>query len=400
MQKTLITLATCLTLTAQAQGGAFTLKGHITGQSHGKLYLFYSAGGKPVKDSAAIANGAFSFKGTITEPCIAFLHGNVNSGNMDDPNNTSFFISPAPMAITLTANDFKHAVITGSATQNEADALAKEQAPVFSAMKPIYAAYTRAREDYEKAQNAKMPQATLDSLDEKTTAVDEQFEPYRQQLAAMAFNFCRTHPGSYITVFQLNAYASRMLLDTLQLYYNNMSARLQQSSGGRELAKEIEKRKSGAPGATAKNFTATDIHGAALSLADFKGRPVLLDFWASWCIPCRHSNPHLKELYTKYHDKGLDIIGVSDDDGSQDAWKKAVANDGIDIWHHVLRGLDWDKINRGEDNDKDINDKFGIHSLPTKILIDKNGVIAGRYDQGTPEEQATMDKKIAELMGE
>jgi thiol-disulfide isomerase/thioredoxin len=129
-----------------------------------------------------------------------------------------------------------------------------------------------------------------------------------------------------------------------------------------------------------------------------KGKYVLIDFWASWCVPCRKSMPHVKELYDRYKDKGLEVIGVSDDDRDTAAWVKAVAKDGTGIWHNVLRGLDWDKLRKNEKNDKDISDKFGIHSLPTKILIDRNGMIIGRYDKGTEEEAAAMDKKMAEML--
>ena len=135
-----------------------------------------------------------------------------------------------------------------------------------------------------------------------------------------------------------------------------------------------------------------------LVLSAFRGNCVLLDFWASWCVPCRNSSPHLLELYRQYHDKGFDIIGIADDDNKPDEWKKAVAKDNVGVWHHILRGIDRKKIQNGEDNPNDISETFGVHSLPTKILIDKDGKIIGRYDKGTDEELAAMDKKIAEVM--
>jgi thiol-disulfide isomerase/thioredoxin len=145
----------------------------------------------------------------------------------------------------------------------------------------------------------------------------------------------------------------------------------------------------------AKDFTALDINGKSLQLSDFKGKYVLLDFWASWCVPCRKGNPHLKELYAKYQSKGCEVIGVSDDDRNHDAWKKAVDQDGLP-WHQVLRGLDIDKKMRGIKNESDISEKYGINSLPTQILIDATGKIIGRYGGGGEPHEA-LDKKLADI---
>jgi thiol-disulfide isomerase/thioredoxin len=148
----------------------------------------------------------------------------------------------------------------------------------------------------------------------------------------------------------------------------------------------------------AHEFTKQDINGQTLSLASLRGKYVLLDFWASWCGPCRKGNPHLKSLYSKYKDKGLEIVGVSDDDRDLAAWKKAVEQDGIGIWRHVLRGLDMEKRMANQPNPDDISDYYGIHSLPTKILIDPQGKIIGRYGGGGEDDEA-MDKKLASIFG-
>jgi len=374
----------------------FTLNGKITGVQKGKLRMFYN-NGKLVYDSAEIKNGTFSFKGRITEPVEVYFSGNTKTDSRDDPNYTSFFIEPGNITISLKEGDFKHAVITGSKTQYEANVLSDSLEALHKTMQPLLDEFERLFNIYTKAKKEKRPEKEVDSLHEAESAAREKadFQPQEQ---AITYRFFETYPSSYVTAARLRYYASSLTLDSLKMFYNRMNSHVQQGLYGQQVAKQIEQMQSWSPGASAKNFTAYDIAGNPLSLADFKGKCVLLDFWASWCIPCRHSNPHLKELYAKYHDKGFDIIGIADDDNQDAAWRKAVAQDGINIWHHVLRGMDEEKIQKGETNDKDINNNYGIRSLPTKILIDKNGIIIGRYDKGTDEEQAEMDKKIAEVV--
>jgi len=372
---------------------SFTLNGKITGLQTGKLRMAYN-NGKPVQDSAEIKNGSFTFKGTVTQPVEVYFSGNTQDGSIDDPDFTSFFIEPGIITIALKEGDFKHAVITGSKTQNEAKELQDSMAALQQKIKPLSAAYENINAIYMQAMKDKKPEAYLDSLHEKAAAIHDQLSDYSPQFAATSYRFFARHPASYVTAANLRFYVSSLTLDSLKMFYNNLGASVQQSIYAKEVAKQIDQMQGGSPGAVAKNFTATDINGNKLSLANFKGKYIIVDFWASWCIPCRHSNPHLKELYAKYHDKGFDIIGVSDDDSDDTAWRKAVAKDGIGIWHHVLRGYNSDKPALNND----INEKYGVHTLPTKILIDKNGVIVGRYDKGTEEEQAEMDKRIAEVM--
>ena len=149
-----------------------------------------------------------------------------------------------------------------------------------------------------------------------------------------------------------------------------------------------EKIKNGLPGSLAKNFIAMDLKEKAISLTDFRGRYVLLDFWANCFVPCSKGNPHLIELYQKYHSKGLEVIGIADEDAKPDAWKKAVEKNGTGLWVQVLRGYN---KSAKEDAEKDIYKKFGIIMIGTKILIDPNGVIIGRY---ASEEDKELDKKL------
>ncbi|MDR2843745.1 MAG: TlpA family protein disulfide reductase [Candidatus Symbiothrix sp.] len=156
----------------------------------------------------------------------------------------------------------------------------------------------------------------------------------------------------------------------------------------------------GVPGTKALDFTAVDIHGDTLRLSDFRGKYVLIDFWASWCRPCRAGHPHLLELYAKYKDKGFEIIAIADNDRTPDIWRKAVEDDKVGVWKHILRGLDVEIALKGDANlahhPKEISgSKYAVTVLPTKVLVDPDGIISGRYN-GNSE---GLDEKLEETFG-
>ena len=370
----------------------FLLKGKITGQKKGYIKLIYTdKNAEYILDSSAIKKGRFQFRGHIAEPTMVFMEGTMPSKDMNDPNFTSFFLEPGDIKIDLVFNDFKNAVITGSKTQDEHVEFNNLMAPVLKEMKPLSKAYEKAAKEYREALKAKKDEATIESLKNKVEDIQGKFDPYTEQIRKIEYDFFIKHPQSYVTAFQLRFHLNYLTLDSLQYFYDNLGNKVQQSSSGKEIAKEIEQLRWGSPGSIAKDFTAIDLQGDKLSLSDYKGKYVLLDFWASWCVPCRKGNPHLKELYSKYKDKGIEFIGISDDDQSEDKWKEAIAKDGIGIWKHVLRGLK--QKNNVFDRSNDISDKFGIHTLPTKILIDPEGKIIGRYS----EEEGPIDEMLKKV---
>lgn len=366
--------------------GVFTLNGQIKGATDGMLYLYFTgADGKGVHDSCRLRNGAFSFTGGIKEPTMATLY-------LDRENATEVFLESGTMTLEAATSELKDATIRGSKTQSEFQELNNRLKPIQDEEKPLADAYAKENNRYIVARKERPDDPTLDSMKEHLAKMHEAFEPYNERMMQETLHFFTAHPQSYVTANYLRFYTGRLSLDSLETYYRNLGP-VVGSQAGKLIAKEIAKIKAGSPGSVAADFAATDINGTLLHLSDFRGRYVLLDFWASWCVPCRHGNPHLREVYQRYHGEGFDIISVSDDDNNHDAWKKAVTKDSIGIWHHVLRGLDWSKINQGVDNPNDISEKFGISSLPTKILIDPSGKIVGRYDE-TPE---ALDAKLAQI---
>lgn len=356
----------------------FKLTGEFTGTDTRYIYFRYTnAEGKMVLDSADVSSHKkFSFKGTVDGPTNASLYGKLQSRGMDDPNLLYFFLEPGTLTASVKEGNFKKSHITGSRTQADMDALQKEKEPLTQQWAPFF----RALDSVNKIDNFKFQE------------MKGGLKPYYKEMEKIDFAYIDKHPGSYLTAYLLRGYMRSLSTDALKAYYAQFPENVKKSIG-KSIQEELERRKLGVAGTMAADFSAPDINGTPLQLSSFKGKYVLVDFWASWCLPCRKGNPHLKKLYAQYKDKGFEIIGVSDDDRKPEAWKKAVEQDGIGMWKHVLRGLDMDKLLAGQYNEKDISKKYGIYSLPTKILIDPQGKIIGRYEGGE-EDDAKMDAAL------
>jgi peroxiredoxin len=134
------------------------------------------------------------------------------------------------------------------------------------------------------------------------------------------------------------------------------------------------------PGQTAANLSLPDMNGKTISLSDLKGKVVLIDFWASWCGPCRHNNPHLVRLYNKYHSKGLEIYGVSLDE-EIDSWKKAVRHDRL-TWIQVIDDKGWESSSAS---------LYGVDMIPSSFLVDRQGVIRTINAEGPELETSVRD---------
>lgn len=137
-------------------------------------------------------------------------------------------------------------------------------------------------------------------------------------------------------------------------------------------------------GGEAPDFTMNNRDGKPVKLSDFRGKVVLVDFWASWCGPCRRENPHVVEAYNKYHPKGFDVLGVSLDK-TKEPWLAAIEKDGL-IWNHVSDLKGWSN---------DAARLYGVTSIPHTVLVGKDGKIIARNLRG-----AALDAKLAEIFGQ
>ncbi len=313
-----------------AQVLPFQLNGKLL--SHDKIVLLsYQTEEKHMVDTAKVKDGEFVFSGNIKEPTWAYL-GREKPGEYT----LEFYLEPG-RSMTISADSIgdPNYVFSGSYTQEEA-------------------------EQYRKQTKS------FSSLDEN---ID------------FALNYAKNNPDSYIIVQKLNLFSSNLSLKQKEVLYTNLSPKIKKSVQGSAFLKKIINERAVLPGQPSKLFEARDMGGDIVKLLDYKGKYVLLDFWASWCIPCRNLHPDLIKTFTRFHDKGFEIVGVSSDTDAN-LWQQAIQQDQINLWKHVMDAY-------GTKND--IGELYDIHLLPTKVLINPNGLIVGRYVGSNQHEQLLKD---------
>ena len=184
--------------------------------------------------------------------------------------------------------------------------------------------------------------------------------------------FAKAHPNSMQSLqmvkLRVNRFEGLNFYDNFVEVFQNFSPEIKNSEAGKQMAEKLNYISQNKVGNPAPKFILKDVNGKTVSLDDFKGKYVLIDFWASWCAPCREELPYIKELYTKYHQKGFEIISITKDEKS-DLWKKAIAKEKIESWTHFSL----------KENQTDIDIKYAVTGIPHKVLIDKNGIIIGKW---------------------
>ena len=373
-------MASAFALTVGAQGN-YTISGSIKNAEGKKVYLYSGDRMSMRQDSTVVSNGAFTFKGNLDKP---FVSGRIIVGPISYTSNPVMWeVALEPTQITFQSdyNNPDEAVINGGKTQDELNAMSREL-EVF--MKPL-----------RKLNDEMYKGGDRDSL-------TKLMEPYQKQYAAYSSSFYRERTNSYFATRYLMMHMSRMSYDELKAAWDALDPKVQKyGDNAGEIAKELAVLAKVRPGSPAPDFTATDINGKQFTMSSLRGKVVIIDFWASWCGPCRKSNPHMRELYAKFHDRGLDFVFVSDDDSNPDKWRKAVEQDQLigDGYHHVLRGMKWDRSKgmEGMDHTNDISDKYAIHFLPTKYLIDRNGNIVCKIGEESEEQlNAEIERLLAQ----
>lgn len=359
----LLIICNLITIIAGAQtitNKKFVLSGIVHGRDTGFIVLRYTnASCKWVSDTTYLKNARFRFDGEINEPTHAAISGKKKIIDFDEVNYVSIFLEPDSQYIELTENDYAHAKVIGSFTQQQFDTFNIQIDSINAKYKALLQQLTAAKYVYQNAKTEKEKESALQEENE----IAKKLGPRADEIIHEDIVFILHHPDSYVSPYIFYTPANILPVDSAKDLFQTLTPRIQNSSNGKYIAAILRKKEQNTIGKTPYNFEAKDINSKDVSISNFHGKYLFIDFWASWCAPCIAEIPHIKELYKQYHSKGFDVLSISIDQ-DRSAWRKAVAKEKISDWYNILAN---EEI---ANNYPNVND-----AIPSGILIGPNGKI-------------------------
>ena len=336
----------------------FNIKGTTTGIEDG-TWLYLKPDPNLPLDSVQIQNNKFSFSGQLAGEA-----SNVILFTAKYTNYVFFWLENKSITINVKNGEFKKAIITGSAAQDEENLRSKLKAPNRKLQDSLTQLLTIVKDDVGKKE-----------LKEKLNAA-------RNAEKELDMIYVKNNPNSIIAANLLSIYSSTWGKEKSSELYENLSANIKNTSYGKTIHDFIILNKDIKIGGKFADFEQLNSTGKKIKLSAIKGKYILLEFWGSWCGPCREENPNLVKTYNAYKSKGFEILGVAADN-NKEQWLKAIKDDQLP-WENVCDL-------QGDKNAAALI--YGINAYPTNFLIDEKGIIIAKNLRGD-----ALNKKLQELL--
>lgn len=349
----------------------FTISGTIEGATTKELVLFYvDSLDQRVADTLSIIGGKFKFNGHINNPQRVSLSGNVKEINYDNPNIARFYIGNDDVFLNLVEDKFNKTSVKGSSIQDNYARLLNENEILQEQITLVYNNKMNLHKKILQGDNTGVNKNNYNDL-------DIQHEILLDSIMKNQLSYVSNNLNSFISLDILKRYNKNLDKEVFRTYFNKLNPQIKESFQAKKIveflnSEEIpQNNKSAEVGILAPLFEFETYRGDSIRLEQFRGKYVLLDFWATWCAPCLKNNPELKRLYKKFKPHGFDIIGVSLDI-DKTAWEVKIKEEEL-TWHQIFTGRENNMIKSPIIND------YRIGPIPAYILIDKDGFIIGRY---------------------
>jgi len=376
MKIKILILLSMLPFLAAAQAPDFTISGKIGNLNKpAKIYLDYNDNNSGGTDSTVLVDGKFSFSGNnpgFSAARITLDHtGEGKQASIYKGGDNIYFYFTNEHLSIVSDDSLINAKVTGSKVYDENAAYNKV---IGGSIMEI-----------DKIANGRFNSGTPEQRKDTAfiKAIDKWFRNKMVDRTQKQIQFAKDHPDSFFAVVALTESAgSKLNVAQVEPVFNAIDEKWRMTGLGKQFAQRIKAAKTIVVGDNAPIIALNDANGKSVSLADLKGKIVLIDFWASWCEPCRAEGPNLKEQYKLYKDKGFEILSVSLDTDKK-SWLKAIDEDGL-TWLQVsdLKGYRSETVQ-----------SYGIGGVPTFFLVDRNGkIIANSNLQGV-----ALNQKLAEL---
>ncbi len=355
-------LALALMLSSCDTQPTFTLKGKIAGDAEAPLVIgVVQKDGYKTIDTLTLVEGVVDYKFTLEQPVMVVV------GLEGSRQRKSFFGENVAYTIDGDINRITEATVTGG---------------------ELFAAYN-AIEELQKANASKSEelrmafQAASEAGDEeKQQEIIAEYEAGEKEVEEAQMVYVSENATSPVSAYLVYSIYRHKPLDEIKAAVAKLDASLSTSPYYQSISERVAKLEKVAVGQMAPDFTMNDRDGNPVTLSSLKGNYVLIDFWASWCGPCRRENPNVVKLYNEFSEKGFDILGVSLDQ-KQDAWLKAIEDDQL-TWNHVSDLKGWGN---------EAAQLYAVSGIPHTVLLDKDGKIIAKNLRGEE-----LHNKIAELL--
>lgn len=345
----------------------FTIEGNIQGCEEKWVYrVVADANNQPQRlDSAQVVNGTFEIKGKVEQIDINFLLVEGVNGNYP------VIIEPGTIKATLYKDSLGVSKVVGTPSNIDLSNYRVETVEFMNAVNSI---------------SAEMQRAALSKDSLLVADLREQYTDIQNQVREYEMGFLNNETASYLSALLLERFINSKIVNATeaQTYLDGFLPEIQNSKAGQNIAKAIAnvQQPAGMGANVAPDFSGPTPSGETLSLKEKMGKVTIVEFWASWCRPCRVENPNLVKTFNKYHDRGLEIVAVSLDKNKA-SWEKAIADDGL-VWHHVSNLKYWQDP---------IAKLYGVRAIPASFILDAQGRIIAKGLRG-----AALDQKIGELL--